>query len=122
MSLIIRKFNGKKNKISASLVRGEKTSTSTSAIMHSTKPDNIHGSPFLFTLMDNALWLLGREPELQTIEIVLHPVDGFHTPQTIFQSLRRRFFSLPSSILGAVKRRLGRVNQRNPILLIRRQV
>jgi len=102
----------KSNKISASSVRGDKKNTS--AIMHSTNINDSHGSTYLLSLMDSALWLLGREPELQTIEIVLHPAGGFHTPQSIFQGLKRRFFRLPSFILGALKRRLGRVNQAQP--------
>jgi len=99
----------KSNQIYESLLIGEKTSRS--AILHSTRPESIQGSTFLLSLMESAVWLLGHEPKLQSIEIVLHPVGRFHTPQTIFEGLKRRFFNFYAFILGAVKSRLGFINK-----------
>jgi len=102
----------KPNKISASSVRPE--SACTRVIVHST---NTREAYYLFTLFDSAVSLLGREPVLQEIEIILHPLGVFHTPQTFFKGLKRWLYRSPSLILGELKSRLGRVKQTQPYVI-----
>jgi len=86
----------------------------TRSILHSTKS---HGSYYLFDLIDSAVWLLCEDPSLHEVEIVLHPVGGFYTPQTIFKGLKQliqRFFRPPNVLYGALRRRLGYLNEAQP--------